>query len=86
MDNHSLEIERIYISKRFHTQGLGSHLMKKAIDIAKEQNKEKIWLGVWEKNERAITFYQKSGFVRTGAHSFYMGEEEQIDFIMTKTL
>ncbi|MGN7764185.1 GNAT family N-acetyltransferase [Paenibacillus sp. 22594] len=86
MDNLSLEIERIYIRKKFHKQGLGSYLMSKAIDIAKEQNKEKIWLGVWEKNERAITFYQKIGFVQTGAHSFYMGDDEQIDLIMTKTL
>jgi hypothetical protein len=38
------------------------------------------------KNERAITFYKKMDFVQTGAHSFYMGDEEQIDFIMTKTL
>ena len=51
-----------------------------------ERNKEKIWLGVWEKNENAIAFYKKMGFVQTGAHSFYMGDEEQMDFIMTKTL
>ena len=58
----------------------------KAIEIAIERNKDKIWLGVWEKNESAITFYNKIGFVQTGTHSFFMGEEEQIDFIMTKTL
>lgn len=29
---------------------------------------------------------KKMGFVQTGAHSFYMGDEEQIDMIMTKTL
>ncbi|MNW09975.1 Protease synthase and sporulation negative regulatory protein PAI 1 [compost metagenome] len=60
--------------------------MNKALDIAKDQNKEKIWLGVWEKNENAIKFYEKMNFVQTGTHSFYMGNEEQIDFIMTKTL
>uniref|UniRef100_UPI0034D9567F GNAT family N-acetyltransferase n=1 Tax=Lysinibacillus sp. GbtcB16 TaxID=2824761 RepID=UPI0034D9567F len=47
--------------------------------------KQHVWLGVWEKNENAITFYHKMGFVRTGAHSFYMGDEEQIDYIMSKT-
>ncbi|MDQ0194797.1 ribosomal protein S18 acetylase RimI-like enzyme [Paenibacillus wynnii] len=86
MDNDSLEIERIYIKKKFHKQGLGKYLIHKAIEIAIERNKEKIWLGVWEKNESAITFYKKMDFVQTGAHSFYMGDEEQIDFIMTKTL
>lgn len=56
------------------------------MEIAKEGNKKKIWLGVWERNENAIAFYQKMGFVQTGSHSFYMSDEEQVDFIMTKTL
>ncbi|MEV5026601.1 GNAT family N-acetyltransferase [Paenibacillus sp. LPE1-1-1.1] len=86
MGNDSLEIERIYIRKKLHKRGLGKYLINKAIEIAIERNKEKIWLGVWEKNESAITFYKKMGFVQTGAHSFYMGDEEQIDFIMTKKL
>ncbi|MEK4351628.1 GNAT family N-acetyltransferase [Paenibacillus sp. FSL R5-0475] len=86
MGNDSLEIERIYIRGKFHKRGLGKYLMNKALDIAKDQNKEKIWLGVWEKNENAIKFYEKMNFVQTGTHSFYMGDEEQIDFIMTKTL
>lgn len=86
MGNDSLEIERIYIRKKFHKQGLGKYLINKAIEIAIERNKEKIWLGVWEKNENAITFYKKMEFVQTGAHSFFMGDEEQIDIIMTKSL
>jgi diamine N-acetyltransferase len=86
MGNDSLEIERIYIRGKFHKQGLGKYLINKALDIARAQNKEKIWLGVWEKNENAINFYEKMNFVQTGTHSFYMGNEEQLDFIMTKTL
>lgn len=86
MGNDSLEIERIYIRTKFHKQGLGKYLINKAIEVAIERNKEKIWLGVWEKNEGAIAFYKKMEFVQTGAHSFYMGDEEQIDFIMTRTL
>ena len=86
MGDDSLEIERIYIRKKFQKQGLGKYLLNKAMEIAIERNKKKIWLGVWEKNENAIAFYKKMGFVQTGAHSFYMGDEEQMDFIMTKTL
>ncbi|WP_409300371.1 GNAT family N-acetyltransferase [Peribacillus sp. SCS-155] len=86
MGDESLEIERIYIRNKFQKQGLGKYLLNKAMDIALERGKKKIWLGVWEKNENAIAFYKKMGFVQTGAHSFYMGDEEQIDFIMTKTL
>ncbi|WP_050180637.1 GNAT family N-acetyltransferase [Domibacillus robiginosus] len=86
MGEESLEIERIYIKSRFQKHGLGKYLLHKAMEKAMERNKKKIWLGVWEKNENAIAFYKKMGFVQAGAHSFYMGEEEQIDFIMTKTL
>ncbi|MDY8094787.1 GNAT family N-acetyltransferase [Paenibacillus polymyxa] len=86
MGNESLEIERVYIKNRSQKQGLGKYLLNKAMEIAMEHNKKKIWLGVWEKNENAIAFYKKMGFVQTGAHSFYMGDEEQIDFILTKTM
>lgn len=86
MGNESLEIERIYIKNKFQKLGLGKYLLNKAMEIALERNKKKIWLGVWEKNENAIVFYKKMGFVQTGAHSFYMGDEEQTDFIMTKLL
>lgn len=86
MDDDTLEIERIYIKSTFQKLGLGKTLLQQASDIANEHNKDKIWLGVWEKNEHAIAFYQKMGFVQTGYHSFYMGDEEQIDFIMIKSL
>lgn len=86
MGDESLEIERIYIRKKFQKHGLGKSLLNKARDVAIESNKKKIWLGVWEKNENAIAFYNKMGFVQTGTHSFYMGDEEQIDYLMTKTL
>ncbi|WML44602.1 GNAT family N-acetyltransferase [Neobacillus sp. PS3-40] len=86
MGNETLEIERIYIKNKFQKHGLGKYLLNKAMVIAMERNKKKIWLGVWEKNENAIAFYRKMGFVQTGTHSFYMADEEQIDFIMTKTL
>jgi len=86
MGDESLEIERIYIKNKFQKHGIGKYLLNKAIEIAMERNKKKIWLGVWERNENAIAFYKKMGFVHTDSHSFYMGDEEQIDLIMTKTL
>lgn len=86
MGDESLEIERIYVKSNYQKQGLGKDLLNKAMETALKCHKKKIWLGVWEKNENAIAFYKKMGFVQTGAHSFYMGDEEQTDFIMAKTL
>lgn len=86
MGDESLEIERIYIKRHFQKHGLGKYLLNKAMEIAMQQNIKKIWLGVWEENKNAIAFYEKMGFIQAGSHSFLMGDEEQIDFIMTKTL
>ncbi|OOZ91059.1 GNAT family N-acetyltransferase [Bacillus cereus] len=86
MGDESLEVERIYIKDSFQKHGLGKYLLNNAIEIAIANNKKNIWLGVWEKNENAIAFYKKLGFVQAGSHSFYMGDDEQIDLIMIKTL
>jgi ribosomal protein S18 acetylase RimI-like enzyme len=86
MGADSLEVERIYIRPAFKRRGLGKYLIDKAIEIARVQGKELIWLGVWEHNVNAIAFYGKMGFVHTGSHSFFMGTDEQTDFIMAKKL
>ncbi|OXS64543.1 spermine/spermidine N-acetyltransferase [Bacillus sp. V-88] len=86
MGDESLEIERIYIKRSFQKHGLGKYLLNKAFEMATERHLKTIWLGVWEKNENAIAFYKKMGFVETGSHSFYMGDEEQTDLIMTKSI
>ena len=86
MGSEALEIERIYIRKAYQQSGLGRHLLEKAIQTAKAHQKTLIWLGVWEMNEGAIAFYKRNGFVETGVHSFYMGDEEQFDLIMKKQL
>lgn len=82
----AFEIERIYISGKFQKLGLGKRLMEYAMRLAKELGKKRIWLGVWEHNENAIAFYRKEGFIKTGEHSFFMGDDEQIDWIMVKEL
>lgn len=86
MGDNSLEVERIYVRKAFQKYGFGKQLLNKAIELATEQNKKNIWLGVWEENDNAIAFYRKKGFVQTGSHSFFMGDDEQIDLILVKPL
>ncbi|MFX4262496.1 GNAT family N-acetyltransferase [Pelotomaculum propionicicum] len=85
-DGQALEIERFYVAKDFQGEGFGGILMEKAVIIANMQKKSYVWLGVWEKNKKAIRFYENNGFYAIGTHSFFMGEEEQTDFIMRKNL
>lgn len=85
-DPQSIEIERIYLTKESQGKGLGSILLNKAIDVANIRAKSYIWLGVWEKNDKALHFYKKNGFYVISNHSFFMGDDEQTDFIMRKDL
>lgn len=85
-DEQSLEIERIYVSKEFQGEGLGRYLMDQAINIAIQRKKKYVWLGVWEKNEKALRFYRRSGFYQIGTHTFVIGDDEQTDYIMRKDL
>lgn len=85
-DPESVEIERIYVLKEFHGKKVGQRLYEIAIDIAREFNKNYIWLGVWEKNPRAISFYRKNRFEEFGKHIFRFGNEEQTDIMMKLSL
>ena len=85
-DLPSIEIARIYAVQPGIGKGIGSALMKKCIDIAYEIGKRIIWLGVWEKNERAISFYTRWGFEKFGEHDFVLGNDVQRDWMMKKML
>ena len=81
-DEKALEIERIYVSKEFHGKKVGQLLYDKAIEIAKEKNVDYVWLGVWEENHRALSFYRKNGFTEFDKHIFKLGNDEQTDLMM----
>lgn len=85
-DNNALEIERIYVLKEFHGKSIGQLLYNKAIQTAKQKNVEYVWLGVWEKNPRAIRFYKKNGFIEFDKHIFRLGTDEQTDIMMKLNL
>jgi len=85
-DNDALEIERIYVSQAFHGKQVGQLLYNKAIQIAQQAGASYVWLGVWEKNLRAISFYKKNGFTEFDKHIFMLGTDEQIDKMMKKVL
>jgi ribosomal protein S18 acetylase RimI-like enzyme len=81
-DDKALEIERIYVLQEFHGKKVGQLLYDQAIHLAKEKKADYVWLGVWEKNHRAIQFYTKNGFVEFDQHIFVLGDEEQTDIMM----
>jgi ribosomal protein S18 acetylase RimI-like enzyme len=86
LDDDALEIERIYVLAAYHGQKVGQLLYSQAMQVAEERKSPFVWLGVWEKNPRAIRFYEKNGFVAFDKHVFKLGEDEQTDIMMKKIL
>ncbi|MBS7566712.1 GNAT family N-acetyltransferase [Mucilaginibacter sp. Bleaf8] len=85
-DNKALEIERIYVLKEYHGQSVGQLLYDTAMQVATQNGATYVWLGVWEENPRAISFYKKNGFVPFDKHIFKLGDDEQTDIMMKKVL
>lgn len=81
-----VEIVRIYVDQKLIGKGYGSAMMKSCLEQAKQDGFKTIWLGVWEKNKRAISFYNKWGFTTVGNRVFVLGSDVQNDFIMQRAV
>lgn len=80
----AIEIARLYALSSMIGKGVGSLLMQKSIDTAQERNRQAVWLGVWEKNQRAIDFYNRWGFEKFGEQDFLLGDDVQHDWLMIR--
>jgi len=81
-----VELSRIYLLEKWTGRGMGTALMQASVDEARRRGYATLWLGVWERNSRAIAFYHKWGFVDAGDVAFRFGGEIQRDLIMVRAL
>ncbi|MBL7995086.1 GNAT family N-acetyltransferase [bacterium] len=81
-----IEIQRLYVLKKMIGKKVGRMLIKECFDIARRKKFDTVWLGVWERNERAISFYKQFGFEVFGAQIFELGRDKQTDLLMKKIL
>lgn len=85
-EGKAIEIERLYADKKYIGKRVGFLLMTECIQYAREHKFDVVWLGVWEHNERAITFYKRWGFETFSDHIFMLGNDAQTDLLMKKSL
>lgn len=80
------ELRKIYSLSRFHGGGLGQALLRTVIAAAKARHSERLMLGVYAGNNRAIAFYKKSGFIVVGDRRFQVGPRHFDDYVMAMTI
>jgi ribosomal protein S18 acetylase RimI-like enzyme len=81
-----LELKRLYVARAWHGRGVAQRLMDAALDGARARGAGTLWLGVWERNPRAVAFYAKYGFARVGEHAFRLGDDVQTDWLLARAL
>jgi len=79
-DKTAVELQRLY------GVGVGAALMDRCLEHALWLGKRTVWLGVWDRNERAQAFYKRYGFVDVGSHPFTFGQEQQIHRVMQRSV
>lgn len=81
-DRGSFELERIYVVQSYQGKQIGGWMLDNIVELAKKGAKAYIWLGVWERNIRAIKFYRKRGFKQFGTHPYFIGNDKQTDWLL----
>jgi len=81
-----IELHRFYVDRPAHGSGVAQRLMAAVFDQARAFGGRHVWLGVWERNPRAMTFYRKFGFVDIGSADFFVGSDRQTDRILVTAL
>lgn len=80
------EIQRLYVARSWHGRGVAQALMSASLESLAGAGARTAWLGVWERNPRAIAFYRKFRFEEVGDHIFAVGRDPQRDIVMARPL
>ena len=82
----AVEVRRFYVDPAWHGRGVAASLMTAVRHAAAARGARALWLGVWERNARAIAFYAKWGFTDVGTQPFRLGDDLQTDRVMARAL
>jgi len=83
---HPGELLRFYVDRPWQGRGVAHALMETVEKEARARGVRQLWLGVWERNERAQAFYRKRGFCKVGTQIFVVGTDPQTDHVMIQEL
>lgn len=78
----TMQLSRLYVDEHEQGEGIGASLLDAAVALARARGHGRLWLTVWERNERAIGVYRRWGFVDAGTVTFDLAGETQVDRVL----
>jgi GNAT superfamily N-acetyltransferase len=81
-----IELLRFYVDKPWHGRGIAHTLMMEVAAAARRRGARTLYLGVWERNVRALAFYEREGFRPIGSRPFRLGNKVDTDLLLVRPL
>ncbi len=85
-DREAVELSRLYLLASAQGRGIGAALMRRALATVVELGGRTVWLGVYDRNVRAVAFYEAWGFRQVGTHEFEFGGLIYADPVMARAV
>jgi len=70
-----VELHRLYVETPLQGRGIGRALLDAVLAHPDAAGPNRVFLQVWERNERALRLYERAGFRRSGSTRFRIGGE-----------
>ncbi|HEX8433748.1 GNAT family N-acetyltransferase [Archangium sp.] len=81
-----LNLSLLYVDRPFLGAKAGAALMLRCLEEGRARRHDVLWLGVWERNARALAFYSRWGFTEVGEMRFLLGNDPQRDLVLALAL
>lgn len=78
------ELRRLYVSKAAQGLGLGTKLLKVALDWMEAHTDGPLWIGVWSGNHKAQKLYAAYGFEKAGEYQYPVGRWLDHEYILRR--
>ena len=62
----TVELDRLYVQRHVHRQGIGAALLRQAEAMAQQHGAGGLWLTAWSGNANALAFYPRQGYKAVG--------------------
>lgn len=84
--NKVCSLDKIYVLNDFISMKIGYQLLEATVEKAKALGFEDMWLYTYYKNEKAVNFYLKTGFIEAGRHTFFVNKAGYENIVFLKEL